>query len=343
MIFYLIGIDYKGLELETRESIYRLRDKISSYWRHTEPDRADVLSTCNRVEIYGVASNIDEAISHVGSFKKEFKNLFKSAYVKYGRYEVLKHGLRLACGLESQLQGEYQILQQLRAWHSRKDFSFLLKEAWNHIILKAEEIRREAGLGEDGVNISELIFRDLKQRLVRKDKMEVLVIGTGKIAALIARKGPGSTKLFFVARKKRSKAKQLADLTGGETLLPEELSKKLVTVDAIISATSSPHYVLFCRHFNRALRLRKRPLYVYDLAMPRDVAPDVQDIPFVTLQYIDGLIRDAGQEDYLRRGIALASKLVEEVTYEYKDRYTAQPACIQTSRRDQAVSAANSI
>ncbi len=110
MTFYLIGIDYKTVPYEIREAAYRIQRHIIEYWRRS---KAAVLITCNRIEIYGVAPSRSEAKSLTEGFRHHFGNYFKDAYAYYGREEVFKHGLRLACGLESQLKGEIQILHQL--------------------------------------------------------------------------------------------------------------------------------------------------------------------------------------------------------------------------------------
>lgn len=319
MTFYLIGIDYKTVSYEIREAAHRIQRDIIVYWQYSSTaGRTAVLVTCNRIEIYGIALSRDEAIALTESFKYHFRDYFKDAYVRYGREEIFRHGLRLACGLESQLKGEIQILQQLELWVGSKDFPLLLRELWSPVIKEAKIIRAKSSLDNDTVNVANIVLNELQKNITFNKDTEILVIGTGKVATLIAEKRPEGVHLLFVARKRRSKAKRLADMTNGDALLPEEIPRRLVTVDAVISATSSPHYILFARDFIEALNVRSRPLYIYDLAVPHDVALDVYRIPFVEIQDLDDLARAFSQNRNIARRLELAEELIQEKVHEYR-------------------------
>jgi glutamyl-tRNA reductase len=331
MIFFSIGIDYRRAPLEQREAAYRSRGEIIDYWRRVGFGRAAVLTTCNRIEVYRTAKSLDEAVALQEAFRYRFKDYFKDAYVRYGDQEVLKHGLRLACGLESQLKGEYQIIQQLERWSSQKGFPKPLKSLWSRIIKDAKKIRGEAGLNDETVNIAGLLFSDLKEHITFSEETKIVVIGTGKVAELIAQKRPELGCFIFVARKRRSKARRLARLAGGEALLPEEISERLITADAIVCATSSPHYVLSLRNFNKALKRRNRPLYIYDLAIPRR-------IPFINVKDLDDLILKHSRDKNFTELLSRAEELIEKKVFKYKEsidvcnytnRYASQPACYQ--------------
>ncbi|NQT22744.1 MAG: hypothetical protein HQ579_04805 [Candidatus Omnitrophica bacterium] len=338
MIFYLIGIDYKTVSLETMESAHRLRSEMVGYCTRIKPFNTTVLATCNRVEIHGVAKSLEEVVAFQESFRQYFKNCFKKVYLKYGTEEVFRHGLRLACGLESMIQGEYQILQQLEVWRQNKQFPALLKNLWEMIIENAKDTRAKTGLDRNASNVADLIFGDLREHGSLKKDLKILIIGTGKIASLIVEKRPVGTRLIFVARKKHSKAEHLARLSGGEVLPREDMPDCLVSVDAVISATSSPHYVMRAADFTKALEIRKNPLYVYDMAIPRDVSRDVYEIPFVKIRNMDDLAFSHYQESKTNgERVKLASELAEEIIIQYREDinakgytnwYAAQPACI---------------
>ncbi|NQT06014.1 MAG: hypothetical protein HQ575_00570 [Candidatus Omnitrophica bacterium] len=338
MTFYVIGIDYKTVSREEQEAAYRLRGKIEEFWRLANPGRTAILITCNRLEIHGLSDSMEEAMAKTDSFKENFGAEFKKAYTYYGFRNVVRYGLQLACGLESQIKGEYQILTQLKTWHRAENFPPALKKIWHFIITTAGAIRVQAGLDRDDINVASIIFDDLRDKAFLKKGEEILVIGTGKVAELIAKKGPSDLRLSFVARKKRSKAEHLAGLSGGDALLPEDLKNRLVTASAVISATSSPHHALNYDHFARALKERKDILYIYDVASPRDVAPSVYDIPFVRIKDLDTLSCDLiKEENSVIRNIRSATKLIEERSIhqegikdakDYKGRYTAEPACV---------------
>lgn len=318
MTFYLIGIDYRSTPLEVRESAYRDRRDVADYWRWVNPGRSAVLATCNRIEIYGVADNPDEYAYLLARFKYLFASQFGNAYAACGRKNVFRHGLRLACGLESQLAGEFQIMRQLEEWAGREDFPEALVKFWNEILTAAGAIRQGSGLGEDSINIADLVFDDLKKRIMPARSADVMVIGTGKVAALASARKPSYVRLAFVARKRHSGARKLAEAAGGEALLPEDMQGRLLSADAVISATSSPHYALTFGHFDKARNARTDPLYIYDLAVPRDVAPEVEGIGFNVVfkleTVIDAFIRGGGHEGSSVRD---AAGFIDEVTHEY--------------------------
>ena len=319
MILYLIGIDYKSVPLAVRESAYRLRQRIAEYWQRVNPGRVAVLATCNRVEVYVVGQNKDETLLLVERFIGIFKNCFKNAYIKYGETEIFEHGLRLACGLESQLKGEIQILKQLETWLDRENLPFSLKKLWEQIIAAAREIRKASGLDKDILDVAEIIFDDLKRYMPFKKYIEIVVIGTGKIASLIANKKPESVHLIFVAHKKWLKAIRLAYLTGAETLSRQEMATRLITADAVISASSSPHYTLTLDDIAKLAGKRERTLYIYDVAIPRDVSPDVNKVSFVKTKNLDEL---AGvfykRNPVLGRHLELAEELIENTLFKHK-------------------------
>ena len=288
MVLYLIGVDYNTANLKVREDIYKLRDEITCLWQAPGQEKA-VLFTCNRIELYGLAGDIFLASSEIEKFRERFSLVFKHSYVKQGSQEVIEHALRLAVGLESQVKGEREILEQLRRWIRQEPFPRTLKRIWTEVLISSEEIRSGSDLNDRNNNIAGIIFDDLDKRFEQKQEKEIAVIGTGKVAQIFAENNRDGINLHFVARRKLNRAQRLARRSGGKAILPEGLGGLILSVDAMVSATSSPHRVLNHGHFSNIGARRKPPLYLYDLAMPRDVAPDVKDIPGVFLQDLDDL------------------------------------------------------
>jgi len=340
MTFYLIGIDYRTAPIEVREAAYRLRKEIIRYWQSANPGRVAVLVTCNRLEIYGIANNLYEASKLYRSFKVCFENISEYTHLLYGRDEILRHGLRLVCGLKSQIRGEFQIMEQLETWFRKDDFPEALKDIWGYILKMGAIIRRQAGLDKDRViDASDLVFNDLSQNICLSEDTKIMVIGTGKVASLIAHRKDRIGHLIFVARKKRVEAESLANISGGEALLRQDMPAYLNTIDAIISATSSPHYVLTMKSFAEALNRRSKVLYVYDLALPRDVSPEVDNLPFVRMRNLDDLTTDfSKRKSDIDKSLAITTKLIEDKIVEYKEHIdvkeykawnASQPACLQ--------------
>lgn len=329
MFFYVIGIDYKQAPLKMREAAIRKKAVISDYLYRLKQGSVAVLFTCNRVEIYGIADDYGEAKDIEDSLKSLFPDIFKDAYVLLGREDVFKHGLKLASGLESRLRGEFQVLLQIENWLGREGFPNSLRALWNDIILSAKYIRQTAGLSENTVNIADVIFEEIAYRLKSKRGADIIVVGTGKIADLIAGRAPDWARISFVARKKRKKAEVFARKVGGEALLPKDMQERLAYADALISATSSPHYALRKDHFNGLDGKRQKPLYVYDVAVPRDVEPAVAELDFVSILDIGRIIdKWVSQNQWLaarlEKAAGLAEKIIAAHRREYEDTHRIQ-------------------
>ncbi len=329
MILYLIGISYKEAPLSLRESIYSARKEIIEFWQKLGKDHV-VLFTCNRVELYGVSEYILSVAKAIELFHIRFPWISERSYVKYGTEEVAEHALRLACGLESQVIGEKEILEQLNSWIRQASFPLVLRNVWNDVLGKVESIRIKSGLKGVKANIATIIFKDLTRY------KDVVIVGTGKIAKVFAENKPDGINLYFVARKKHKRARQLASQSGGHAILLDELENLLLKADVLISATSSPHHVLKKGHFLNIVKKRNKPIYLYDLAVPRDIDPDVGNIPGIFLQNLDDLNiifeqHKRGLNSYIKRAELLVRDHYKEKdnVYSYQDRDAAEPVGIK--------------
>ncbi|MGB2599267.1 MAG: hypothetical protein WBB86_05605 [Candidatus Omnitrophota bacterium] len=282
MNFFYLGIDHKRASLDKREEAYRQRGEINFFCRHSLADAA-VLFTCNRVEIYGAADNKLSASREISLLRERFPGLFGAAYVKDNTIGTLRHALRLASGLQSQLVGESEILKQLSSWLIRELGSSHLGSFWGEVISAAEWIRARSGLDRDSSNIADIILDDLGA------KKRIVVIGTGKIAALFAKSKIKGVEVIFVSRKKHKRARRLAKKTGGAAALMNDLQNVVLEADALISATSSPHYVIGRDQILEIMRKRQKDLHVFDLAVPRDIEPGARSVPGVVANDLDDL------------------------------------------------------
>jgi len=313
MYFYLIGVDYKSAAIDLREDLYHHRKAISDFWAEYDPHGSAMLVTCNRIEIYGTARYADDAFGHIAGFSKNFPNFLKYAYVKLGEGQVFRHALRLASGLESQLKGEPQISAQLRSWRISGRLPSPLENLWDKAILLSEKIRAASNLNNNADNIATLIFDDIEKRLEQKERCGIVVVGTGKIAEIFAKHKLPGAHLTFAAHKNHQKAQTLAKDSGGEALPLQELPRIITKADALIGATSSPHYVLKKEHFDGYPVRRARPLYIYDLAIPRDVEPAVGSIEGVYLHNLDTLKPLFSRyNNSLQNRVESASDLIED-------------------------------
>lgn len=279
MIFYLTGIDYKTSSLSSRERIYRRKKEIEEGVNLLHGE-VRVLFTCNRIELYGLSYSIEKTGENISRFKGLLPEILGSGYEKRGK-EAFLHILRLVSGLESQLVGERQILKQINSWMQKDGFPEGLKGVWEKAVILGEEIRKASGIDEEGQNIAGIIFNNLVRG---RGRLNILIIGTGKVARLFSEEKKVQHDLFFVSRKKHSRASKLAEASGGKALWPEEIPEALMTADIVVSASgSSPHYILNKDILRTATYARKKELYVYDLAVPRDVELSSREIPGVKI------------------------------------------------------------
>ena len=313
MFFYLTGVDYRSAPIEVREEILRQRREIEDFWQRENPRDSAILSTCNRLEIYEAAESADEGLSHLWAFSTRFPLVSRYAYTIYSKRQIFRHALRLACGLQSQIKGEEQILIQLSNWIETNSFPDSLKPFWNKALLVSRQIRSDSGLDNTKTDISSLILDDIDRRLKPAGRLKIVVIGTGKIAELFARQTGAERKMYFVANKNFLKASLLAQKSDGLAAQFKDLPGLVPEADVIISATSSPHQVIKRSDFDGGLGRSVYPLLIYDLAIPRDVDPDLCNIDGISLWNLDDLDKVfARYNRSIEKEIMTASKLAED-------------------------------
>lgn len=328
MSFYLIGRNFKQDHLDLRQALYRRRLKINALLKKSISKDAVIFSTCNRFEIYGVTGNYSQSIKEINLIRSLIPELSEGQIELEGNL-VLRHLIRLACGLESQLKGELQIFHQLKAWTSQPGFPLKLGELVDEAITLAIKIRVKSGLTYGINNIAGAILHDLKKH-VGLERPKVVVVGTGKVAELFSTYQNKEVELYFAAHKNMEKAKVLADRTHGQAIELKEAGKVFNIADALVSATSSPHYLFHKKDFSCLTRQKK--FYLYDIAAPADIEPGVSELEGVILKDLFSL-GDVFEEfnSALRQQLYLAEHLVEEkYEQDLEDRYEAEPACVKT-------------
>jgi len=312
MNFYLIGIDHNSAALEVREAVHRKRKAIETFLAAYRFGVYALLSTCNRIEVYVASANAREAYVRTRLFLRHFPEFSKYGYAETKSEHVLRHLVRLSAGLESEIKGETQILEQLDSLHSEHSFPEGLFRLWHDAIRLGRYIRLEAGLNDGGRNIAAAVFDDIFKHVDHDRRIEIAVIGTGSVASLFALNGRPEARISFIANKNHRKAKELALLANGKAFSLEALPDILLTRDVIISATKSPHFILK-DGLPGAIAGRKGPLYIYDLAVPRDIDPKIGRIDGIILKDIEDL-KDSFKE-YNRKiedRLCLAEYITEE-------------------------------
>ena len=289
-------------ETKIPESLQRLRQSGLA-------DEAVILSTCNRVEIYAVTgSDARQAYSSVRQFLLDCHDcrepLTQEIYTLTEPHSV-EHLFKVACGLDSMVLGETEILGQLKKAYDlalqHKHTGSRLNKAFQKAFNVAKHIRTETNIqrgsvsvGSVAVELAEKIFNSLADR-------QVLVIGAGdtseKTARALLSRGANS---IMVSNRSHDRAVALAQELGGRAIQFEDWAGEFKTIDIVVSSTSAPHYILDRVKLEPLMKLRKnRPLLLIDIAVPRDIDPEVNFLENVYLYNIDDL--QAIADDYLKQ------------------------------------------
>ncbi|MDB2590243.1 glutamyl-tRNA reductase [Candidatus Thioglobus sp.] len=257
-----------------------------------------ILSTCNRSEIYAVidADNPQEILSqYLADTHKISRQEIDSYLVYFENNAALEHICNVACGLDSLVLGEPQILGQLKdAYHIAKQAKTLdkkLEKLFQHAFSTAKKVRTDTQIGSSPVSIaycavklSEKIFTDLSEQTV-------LLIGAGEMIELCAQHlSQKGIKNIIVANRTLENAQKIASLYNAQSISLKQFSSVIHQADIIISSTAASVPVIGKGLIESALKLRKhKPMFMLDIAVPRDIEPEVGQLDDVYLYTIDDL------------------------------------------------------
>jgi glutamyl-tRNA reductase len=272
-------------------------------------DEAVILSTCNRVEIYAATSlEPTKAFAAMQDFLincHDYRDPLTDEIYSLMEPQSVHHLFKVACGLDSMVLGETEILGQLKKAYDlalqNGHTGSRLNKAFQRAFNVAKQIRTETNIqrgsvsvGSVAVELAEKIFSNLADR-------QVLIIGAGdtseKAARALLSRGAHS---IIVANRSYEKAVALAGELGGRAVQFDNWANEFVNIDIAISSTSAPHYILDRAKLAPLMKLRRnRPLLLIDIAVPRDIEPEVNFMENVFLYNIDDL--QAIADDYLKQ------------------------------------------
>ncbi|HEY2639530.1 MAG TPA: glutamyl-tRNA reductase [Streptosporangiaceae bacterium] len=308
MSVLVVGLNHKGAPLATLERVALTGDALGKLLHDVygaeDIAGALVLSTCNRVEIYAEVGKFHGAVASICELLARHSHvpqgeLTPHLYVHYENRAV-QHLLAVACGLDSMVIGESQILGQLRqALRLARDQGTLgrtLSELGSVALRTGKRAHTETAVGRAGASLVSVGLQSAAVHLGNGAPAgkNVLVVGAGSmsglVAASVANAGPAD---LVVASRTRQRAERLAASAGGRAGQMSELAALMAAADLVVTCTGAPGHVITVDLVQEALRQRSEgALVLLDLAMPRDVEPAVAEIPGVELIDLDTLSAD---------------------------------------------------
>jgi glutamyl-tRNA reductase len=316
----LIGLSHKTAPVEVRERLAftpaTLRsalthfDTIHSQAHLTDVREGVILSTCNRLEVYALVRDPQIAKESLINFLSQSCNVpretfFPYLYV-YHDEEAVRHLMYVAAGLDSMVLGEPQILGQVteafQAALAQDAAGTVLSALFRAAILTGKRVRTETGIGVNAASISSVAASLASQLLGDLVRQQVLLVGAGEMGVITVRAllKRGVSRIV-VANRTYQKAVEVAQGWRGRAINFQQLPAALTQADIVITCTSAPHTILNCDLLEPAMATRpNRPLFIIDIAVPRDVDPNVTELPQVYLCNIDDL-QDQANENLRER------------------------------------------
>ncbi len=304
MNLFVLGINHKTAPVNVREKlsfsdqeIVEANKKLVS---KTSLNEGLILSTCNRVEIYGVSNDPDaDHFGEIKGFLSDFHQLdpecFEDRLYNYNGDRVIRHLYRVASGLDSMVIGEMEILGQVKkAYHVAKESKTtgkILHRLFQKTFTTAKKIRTDTAITRGLVSVSSVAVKLAGKILGTLVDKEVLVVGAGQIGEqLMMFLKKNGIKSILVANRTFEKAQELAVKFNATAVKFEDFKEGLVESDIVIASTGAPHCLIRKQDVSEFMpRRRQRPLFIIDLAVPRDVESEVNDIDNAYLYDIDDL------------------------------------------------------
>ena len=316
MALVTLGINHRTAPVELRERVAftpeRMAEAFVELRAATGANEAAILSTCNRTELY--LAGDDDCAPMVLRWLAGFHDLdaadLEQALYVHRDAEAVRHMMRVAAGLDSMVLGEPQILGQLKdayaaARNAGATGSFLSR-LFEHTFSVAKRVRTQTAIGENPVSVAYAAVSMAHHIFADMSHNKALLIGAGKTIELVAQHlADAGVTDFLVANRTLERAQTLAEAYGGQGILLSDIPGYLADADIVIASTASPLPVLGKGAVERALKKRKhRPYFMVDIAVPRDIEPEVASLADVYLYTVDDLRQVIEENIRSREGAA---------------------------------------
>ena len=329
MPLQILGLNHNTAPIEIREQVVFAGDDtpraLKSLLALDGVEEAVLLSTCNRTEFYVITD--DGGGGRVRSWLQDERNLdpsFSDSLFTLQGNDAIRHIFRVACGLDSMVLGEPQILGQLKdAYRDAQRSQALgrkLSLLFQHTFAVAKKIRTDTEIGASPVSVASAAVNLANQFFAGFKKHTALLVGAGVTIELVAKhlhkRGIGR---MFVANRSVERAQELAGQFGGFALPLSEIEGTLPEADILVTSTAATEPVITFEQMRAAIKARKRkPIFAVDIAVPRDIEASVADLSDVYLYTIDDLDRVILEGQGNREAAAVeANRLLDEEISRY--------------------------
>ncbi len=320
MAFIALGINHKTASVDVRERVAfdpsQLPEALRRLCREAGAREAAILSTCNRSELYLEmdAGRQAQVLDWLARYHQlDAADVQHCAYL-HEQEQAVRHMMRVACGLDSLVLGEPQILGQIKdSYETAREAGTLgpmLGRLFQATFNTAKTVRTDTAIGENPVSVAFAAVSLAKQIFADLGQSQALLIGAGETITLVARHlHEQGVRRIVVANRTLDRARLLADELGGEAIVLSDIPDALVNSDIVISSTASQLPILGKGAVERALRLRKyKPVFMVDIAVPRDIEPQVGELRDVYLYTVDDLHEVVAENLKSRQGAARAAE-----------------------------------
>ncbi|HFC3417153.1 TPA: glutamyl-tRNA reductase [Neisseria gonorrhoeae] len=323
-----VGLNHQTAPLSIREKLAfaaALPEAVRNLARSNAATEAVILSTCNRTELYCVGDS-EEIIRWLADYHSLPIEEIRPYLYTLDMQETVRHAFRVACGLDSMVLGEPQILGQIkdavRAAQEQESMGTKLNALFQKTFSVAKEVRTDTAVGENSVSMASASVKLAEQIFPDIGDLNVLFIGAGEMIELVATyfaaKNP---RLMTVANRTLARAQELCDKLGvnAEPCLLSDLPAILHDYDVVVSSTASQLPIVGKGMVERALKQRQSmPLFMLDLAVPRDIEAEVGDLNDAYLYTVDDMVNivQSGKEAR-QKAAAAAETLVSEKVAEF--------------------------
>jgi glutamyl-tRNA reductase len=302
----ILGVNHRTAPVELREKVAfnseQLRGALCELVDMPKVDEVVIVSTCNRTELYG--DYRDGGVTEVRDWLMDFHNIsgaMDQCLYTFENNKAISHAFSVAAGLDSAILGEPQILGQMKdAYRTAKDAGStgpILHGLFQQAFAVAKQVRTDTDIGASAVSVAFAAVSLARQIFADFGSHTALLIGAGETIELTARHlhARGLNRMI-IANRSIARARNLAHHFNGYAIELDEISAHLSDADIIISSTASPNLLLHRSDMQAAIKERRhRPVFIADIAVPRDVDPEIAELADVYLYTVDdlqGVIRE---------------------------------------------------